>query len=390
MPPSYPDFDLDSSGLFCALVDGTVVQIWEFWGEGEYPDSRDLKEEADRRTDEVLAAWSAADLEQFAQADRWATIGLADVGVEEAKNPVAHRHRRLAMRVVEVGLQLAQARLGTRSMEDPAPTDRAFATAPGLWDALAERDFLLPLTPDRAPATPMSADPYVLFGDYVIFPHPHLRHARELFWDLCALAHVDGLSVQVAINPFRVIHRDELPCMLLEDYWFGLKVTRENLDSTAEHDLGRALHWRNLETTEGRRYEAFYPLIATEFRWGVRDSTIKTLQIEEIRPGRQDPQGGELVLNRYLHSERDTQAQQFTHLDGALKGYPAGSYRPSRDSDPTAKRGKAVLYRKLFRIDGSIPEEGWGMAVGQFFRTNELIAEHLGELVDERPGMTTP
>jgi len=390
MLPPYPDFQLESSELLRALVDGTVMQVWEFWGEGEYPDSRSLKEEADRETDEVLATWTDVDIAQFAEVDRWARIGLADVGTDEAEDPVAHRRRRLAMRIVEVGLALAQAELTRRSLQDPHPTDRVYATVPGLWDALAERDFLLPLTVERAPRNPMSADPYLYFKDYAIFPNPHLRGTRELFWDLCTLVHTQDLAVQVAIDPFRVIRKDEVPPMLLEDYWFGLKVTGESLDSTDEHDLGRAVHWRNLETIEGQRYEAFRPLIATEFRWGLRDETIKTLQIEEIRPAIKDPVDGQLVLNRYLHSERDIDAHRFIHLDGALKGYPPRTYRPSREEDPLAKRGKAAVYRKLFRVDGSIPDDAWGMAVGQFFRTNELIAEHLGELVDERPDLYPP
>ena len=111
----------------------------------------------------------------------------------------------------------------------------------------------------------------------------------------------------------------------------------------------------------------FLPLIAAEFDWSLQDGTTKVLQVEEIRPGRENPADDQLVLNRYLHSERDTVTHVFTHLDGALKGYPARAYRPSRD-EPLARRGKATTYRKLFRVDGKIPDDAWGMAVGQFFQ----------------------
>jgi hypothetical protein len=382
VPPELPKFDLATSPLFQGLVDGALNQVWEFWGDGEYPDARRLKEEADRRIGEVLATWTDADLEELAAQDSWSRAGLAEVGVEEAPDPLRQRRQRFAMRVVELGLGHAEAELARRALDDPQPADRAYRTVPGLWDALSERDFLLPLTTERVPADPISSDPYLYFGDYAVFPHPYLRPARELFWDLCDLVHNCGLAVQVAIDPFRVLPRSDVPMWLLEDYWYGVKVTRETLDSLEEHHLGRSLHYRNLDTLEGKRNEVFYPLIATEFDWSVRDETIKVLQVEEIRPA---PAGGgdEPVLNRYLHSERDTRIRAFSHLDGALKGYPVSTYQPSR-KEPLAKRGKATIYRKLFRVDGKIPDDPWGMTVGQFYRRNELIAEHLGELVDER------
>lgn len=384
MAAGLPKFDLKESGLLRGLLDGTLGQVWEFWHEGEYPDFLDLKVEADRRTEEVLSLWSDSDFVELAKVDSWVKAGYLDEERDGVRSLAEHRRRRLAMRVVEIGLEHARYDLNKKALkDDPGPSDRVFEVVPGLWEALVERHFLLPITPERVPTDVFSADPFFYFGDYVVFPHPELRRNRELCFELSDLAlATTGATVQVAIDPHRVLRRGEIQSALLEDYWYGLKLTRENLDSTEAHDLGRSVHWRNHETEEGQKLEIFFPLIATEFYWSLRDETVKVLQVEEVRPLPENSGGETLILNRYLHSERDTAAQIFTHLDGALKGYPAHVYAPSRD-DPLARRGKSAFYRKLFRVDGEIPEGVWGMAVGQFFRHNELIAEHLGEIVDE-------
>lgn len=390
MPARLPTFDLKDSGLLKGLHDGTIGQVWEFWNDGEYPDSRDLKAEADLRVEEVLSDWSVADLGALAKEDTWAMAGFLDEGQDGNQDLAAHRHRRLAMRVLDIGLEHARFDLDRKALiEDPRCSDRVFEVVPGLWEALADRHFLLPITPECVPTDVLSAEPFFYFGDYVVFPHPHLAGKRELCFELCELAESDSaVRVQVAIDPHRVLRREEIQSVLLEDYWYGLKVTRENLDSVEAHDLGRSIHVRNLETVEGQRLEAFYPLIATEFDWSLRDETIKVLQAEEIRPRPEMPRPDSLVLSRYLHSERDTKRRVFSHLDGAIKGYAALTYAPSRDQEPLARRGKPAVYRKLFRLDGQIPDDRWGMAVGHFFRQNELVAEHLGEIVDQRVEIT--
>ena len=43
-------------------------------------------------------------------------------------------------------------------------------------------------------------------------------------------------------------------------------------------------------------------------------------------------------------------------------------------------------YRKLFRVDGQIDDVDWGRIVAHFFRSNDLVIEYFGELLDERPG----
>lgn len=74
------------------------------------------------------------------------------------------------------------------------------------------------------------------------------------------------------------------------------------------------------------------------------------------------------------------------HLDGAAKAFPRDSYGPTT-IEPELPQG-APLYRKLFRIDGPIPDQEWGRLVAHFFRGNELVIEYFGEILDERSGVT--
>jgi hypothetical protein len=384
MPPEPPALDIERSPLLRAILDDTVAQVWEFWGDGEYPSSRDLKDEADARVDEVLDTWSDEDLAAFAKSDSWVRVGLAEAGsVHPGDDRLQHVRRRLAMRIVEVGLRDAERELALRTLADPQPDARAFRTVPGLWEALSPRDLLLPLTPERVPAEPLSADPYLQFDGFGLFPNPYLRREREFFWELSELAREGRLEVKVAIDPFRVVPIDEVAMKLLEDYWFGARITRENLDSMDPRDLGRTFHRRDTSNPEGEINQTFYPLIGTSFDWSKRDETVKVLQVEEVRPKPSEPLADELVKGRYLHSERDTARHSFIHLDGAVKAFDAATYRPS-ETEPLAPSPKAPFYRKLFRVDGEITDEVWGMLVGHFFRGNELIAEYFGELVDER------
>lgn len=384
MYPDLPTFHLDDSPLLRAILDDRVAQVWEFWGEGAYPSTRHLKDEVDARVQQVLDTWSDAELEEFATHDSWVRAGLADAGsVHEGDDRSAHRLRRVATRVVERGLGLAEHELSLRTLADPEPEARAFRAVPGLWEALSSRDYLLALTPERVPTDTSSDDPYIEFDGFGLFPNPYLREARELFWELCELARDERLQVKVAIDPFRVVPIDEVQMKFLKDYWFGARLTRENLDSTEPHHLGRTFHRRDLASEKGGLNQIAYPLIGTSFDWSLREETIKILQVEEVRQAPSERLIGGPVTGRYLHSERDTIRHAFTHLDGAIKGFDAAEHRPS-ELDPLAPRPKASRYRKLFRVDGEMRDEDWGMVVGHFFRDNELIAEYFGELVDER------
>ncbi|MGD9734935.1 MAG: hypothetical protein AB7V58_04905 [Solirubrobacterales bacterium] len=292
MTPRPPEFDLARSALLRGILDDTVAQVWEFWGEGPYPSSEDLKEEVDARVGEVLRGWSARELAEFARADSWARVGLAEEGwVHPGDDRAAHLRRRLAMRIVELGLWEAEHELRLRTLSDPSPEDRAFSTVPELWEALTERDLLLPLTEERL-AEPLSADPSLRFGDFALFPNPYLRREREFFWELCDLARTGLYEVKVAIDPFRVVPGDELAMKLLEDYWFGARITRENLDSLDQGDLGRTFHRRDVSTPAGEVAQTFYPLIGTSFDWSLRDHTVKVLQVERSAPRLQNHSPG--------------------------------------------------------------------------------------------------
>jgi hypothetical protein len=383
-----PEFDLERSPLLRAVLDDARVQVWDFRtdaGIDGRPFAEDtheiLREEVEGHVNDVLAGSSDTDLARFAREDPFLSIGHIRLG-ELAQDPQAETRRLVALRVIEVGLEHSMARLADDAFGLPQRHNRAFSVVPGLWDALDDEG-LLPLDADRAPEVPMSADGYLHFGEHLLFPHPVLRPHRELWWDLCELAR-EGLNVRVAIDPHRVLVREELPLKLLEDYWFGVQVTRDNLDSLADEDLGWAVHYRDPESELGRRLEFAFPLLATEFRWSRGDDSLKLLDVEEIVPGESSQtRSGDLVRNRHLHSERDTARRAFVQADGTLRVYDATKYAPTREA-PLAGRDRPTEQRTMWQVNDDVTDEHWSRLLTGWFRHNELVIEYFGELLDER------
>lgn len=172
---------------------------------------------------------------------------------------------------------------------------------------------------------------------------------------------------------------------LLEDYWYGVKLTPENLDSLDGHDVGvRTFHAARQGTVE----RFFRPLLGAWFDWDRRsrhdpEDPVKRLCIREVRPAT-DRHGEPLVaaLNRELYAERDTSARRFTHVDGKMCWYEAADYEPTA-SRPDAPLGTPRRSRKLWRVDGAMSDAVWEQLIGLHFRQNELIGEHLGTVLTQ-------
>jgi hypothetical protein len=207
-----------------------------------------------------------------------------------------------------------------------------------------------------------------------------LAEYRELLAVLAELAADPKLHVYVALHPYRHATADELQYRLLEDYWDGMKLTAESLDSLDAHDQGASFH---AAVGRNEAEELFNPLLGTWFDWRAREDNkndpVKRLYIQEVKP-KTGPFGRELVAvtNRELHAERDTRARRFTHVDGKVCRYPVESYEPSAQN-PRQRPGVPERARKLWRVDGEMSDEQWSELVGLFFRGNELIEEHFGE-----------
>lgn len=218
----------------------------------------------------------------------------------------------------------------------------------------------------------------IAVGEDALYPHPRLAHKRELSGLLMDLAAESDLRVYVALDPFRRDRLDDVRPRVLEDYWFGIRATRANLDSMDAHDVDSATF--HAAGRRSRAQEFFHPLLGTWFDWTRRGDDpgdpVKRLYVREVRPPH-DGHGDQLlaVHNNELHAERDTRRRRFTHVDGKVRRYPVETYGPSRE-DPRADFGAPSHSRKLWRVDGPLTDEQWCELVGLHFRGNELIGEH--------------
>jgi hypothetical protein len=178
----------------------------------------------------------------------------------------------------------------------------------------------------------------IAVGGDALYPHPRLAHKRELSGLLADLAAEGDLHIYVALDPFRRDRLDEVRPRVLEDYWYGIRTTRANLDSMDAHDVDTATF--HAASDRSRARELFHPLLGTWFDWARRGDDpgdpVKRLYIREVRPP-YNGHGDQLlaVHNDELHAERDTRRRCFTHVDGKVLRYPVETYGPSPENPQT-------------------------------------------------------
>jgi hypothetical protein len=342
MALALPTLDVRSSHLLQAAMDEYFFRVWEYQEDGEYPTRSAVKDEIETLVSAIQRRNSSEALVAAARADRAFMNGSTFRGpnqysLEEGTRPIAFRQ-------LEVLVHRARWQLNIEALRPPSRSDRVSSVVPAVFDALGERDGLLALKPEMIPAT-FNHDRYLFIGDYAVFPHPEIRGARELVADLWWLAS-HGADVRVAIDPNRVVRKEDTQDVALFDYWFGIRPTRADLDDL--HMVGHTRHERRADQHD--RFGS-YPLVATDFWWHAEDAT-KILKVEETVPRSAYKDAGGLVCNRFLHSLRDTRGRGFVHVDGAIKAYPLATYEADIDT-PNASKGSDPLYRKMWRIDGT-------------------------------------
>lgn len=173
-------------------------------------------------------------------------------------------------------------------------------------------------------------------------------------------------TFRIAIDHTRLMRREDYVRTYEFDSWFGPPFDEDKLDDPNE--VGLTVVGRNKTSL----FELSNHLHFTDFLWTYKDG-IKSLQIEEVHDEEDALEG--YVVNRYVHSERDTELGIFRHLDGAVKVYKVSSYDTRRSSHlPEARE----CYRKpkLWRIDGEIDFETWSSLISLFYKSNETIIEY--------------
>jgi hypothetical protein len=375
-------FELRESALLRLALGPVRFDPWEFFNEGAYPAHRAEKDEVEAFVREYVAGLDRPGLEAAVLRHAEYLREWVPDRVKAAQSDADYA-RLCAFAELHHAIGDAEHELMLASLLAPHRGDLVFDEHPELYEDLT--DGLMRLMPDHVEEPWVATNASFFIGDSVLFPHPFLGEYRELLGVLAELAEDPALAVYVAIDPHRVGRRDKLQYRLLEDYWDGLKLTPQTLDSLDRHDQGSSFH------AAGERGEAeafLHPLLGTWFHWKARadheSDPVKRLYIQELKPS-EDRSGDpfEAVLNRELHAERDTSTRKFTHVDGKIVRYPTETYGPTA-TNPRALPGPHERKRKLWRVDGPMSDEQWMEVVGLFFRGNELIGEHFEDAFAER------
>ncbi len=372
-------FDIQTSSLIRLALSENRFDVWEFFDAGAYPRHRDQKDEVEAMVTSLVDASTPAELEELLQTH----LELLRTWVPDrlrAERSHADQARLVAFAELQWSIDDAVNKLELRALDAPRPDDWMFMQHDGLYDAL-DRDGLFRIRAENIPSTDTGSLQVFCLGEDAIFPHRALEGQRELVQALARLALKPRLDVRIALDPYRAGPLAEVPKWLLQDYWSGIKLSQENLDSLDAHDVGVAAF--HAATNRSMAADLFFPLLGTWFDWQRRgdddNDPVKRLYIREVRPA-DNGRGADLVAvrNRELHAERDTSSKSFSHVDGKIRRYPTETYGPRRD-DPRATYGPPSHSRKLWRVDGRMTDEEWCHLVGLFFRQNELIEEYFSE-----------
>lgn len=211
------------------------------------------------------------------------------------------------------------------------------------------------------------------YNNHVLFYHQFLRRnfTGNLNYDflsrLTDYYHKHQQQpISVAIDHLRLIPQQWFSPIFEKDYWYGPPLNWRLIDDKYEFGL----------TVHGSTRSILHNIDRTEFLWSYRNG-LKTLQIEEIQGLKLlDDPDTDVVLNRYIHSQRDIARGTFIHLDGAVKIYERDSYQHRYDNKMTDAE-KSDYKPKLFRIDDPISDEEWAQLITFFFRGNEMVSEYL-------------
>jgi hypothetical protein len=372
-----PALEPGSSALLRRGLAEDRWHVTDYLRDGRYPAHRAEKDEAERYVACVLEAIAAGQLTTLlGEVEHYLPAMFPPQELAAAKREGGFE-RLVAFARLQRTLDEALWELEERSLDVPRREDPLFDGRRELFERL-DRDGLLELSAAELADGRLAGEGVISYGDVALYPHPYLAPMRELVSELLALVGAEGLRVSVALHPYRVTSVEEVPMRLLEDYWSGIQVTASNLDSLDPHDVGvRSFHYADPKAAQ----RLFHPLLGTWFAWERRSrhdpsDPVKRLYVREVVPA-SNRRGEALVaaLNRELHSERDTLARRFTHVDGKMCRYLAEDYPPSAQR-PNADPGTPTQSRKLWRVDGSLSDALWQQLVGLHFRGNELIAEH--------------
>ncbi len=255
--------------------------------------------------------------------------------------------------------------------EDYYEKSVVFDAFPELAASQTEKDKLMPLsTPGFEPT-----ESGIHYNNHVLFYHQFLRRnfTGNLNYDF--LSRLTSYyqrhrqqPISVAIDHLRLVPQQWFPPIFGKDYWYGPPLNWKLIDDKFE--TGPTVH--------GSTRSIFRDIDRTEFLWSYRNG-IKTLQIEEIHGLKLlDDPDTDVVLNRYIHSQRDISSGTFIHLDGAVKIYERDSYQHRYDNKMT-DANKSEYKPKLFRIDDPISDEEWAQLITFFFRGNEMVLEYLNK-----------
>lgn len=213
------------------------------------------------------------------------------------------------------------------------------------------------------------------YNNYVLFYHQFLRRnfTGNLNYDFLSrltdyYQKHKQQPISVAIDHLRLVPQEWFGHMLERDYWYGPPLNWKLIDD--KYEVGLTVH--------GSTRSRLHNIDRTEFLWTYRHG-LKTLQIEEIHGFKLlDDLDTGVVLNRYIHSQRDIASGTFIHLDGAVKIYEQHSYLHRYDNKMT-DANKSEHKPKLFRIDDPISDEEWAQLITFFFRGNEMVLEYLNK-----------
>jgi hypothetical protein len=365
----------DESALLREALHALRFDVWEYFGDGEYPSHRAEKDEAEGRVAALVSAWSDDDLAAAVERNemyltRWVPERLQDASTPEEIARLA------AFADLQWLIEDSRAALRLDALGPPRADQPLALALPEIHAALS-RDGLLRIRGDNVTDAGGSLQVF-RHGSHALYPHPDLQPLRELLWVLADLADDPNLAVFVALDPYRVGALADVQYALLADQWSGIELAPGNLDSLDAHDVGVSSFHAAVNRSEALDF--FHPLVATTCDWTARrdDATdpVKRLYIREFVPPT-NARGERLVAvrNRELHTERDTIDRVFTHVDGKIRRYPTETYAVDHDQ-PRGDPGPPSHSRKLWRVDGQMTDAQWAELVGLHFRGNELVPEH--------------